>query len=116
MRRFILILLTLVMVSGFTLPSMWTARVTGNSGPSVSTNEKVDPNSLRELLTKGLMATQKDEEEYIDHIVSLVVEQKLPVALVYASLQYARKRRPDRPFPHFVYSLRSLAQRKKIEI
>ena len=116
MKRFILILLTLVMVSGFTLPNMWSARVTGSSGPSASTKGKVDPNSLRELLTKGLKATRKDEEEYIDYIVTLVMKDKLPVALVYASFHYARRRRPDYPFPHFVYSLRSLAQRNKIEI
>jgi hypothetical protein len=116
MKRFILILLTLVMVSSFTLPAILAARVTSGSGPSASTKRKVDPNSLRELLTKGLKATRKDEEEYIDHVVSLVMKGKLPVALVYASFQYARKRRPDYPFPHFVYSLRSLAQRNKIEI
>jgi hypothetical protein len=77
---------------------------------------KVDPRALRELLVKGLKATRKNERAYIDHIVSLVVQNKLPLSLVYASFDYARKRRPSYPFPYFVFSVETLAKRKNIDI
>ena len=117
MKRCLLVLaLALLLIAGGLIPSnLLNAGTTRNGVASTSVN-KVDPHALRELLIKGLKVTRKDEEAFIDYVVELVVEQRLPVALVYASFQYARKQRPDIPFPYFVYSLQSLARRNKIEI
>ena len=77
---------------------------------------KVDPDSLREELVNGLRATRDDQKNFIDHIVTMVDEGKLPVSLVYASFRWARKRRSDYPFPYFKYAVRELAKRKRILI
>lgn len=75
---------------------------------------KVNSHALREMLTKGLKATRDNEKLFIALVVQLVAEEELPVSYVYASFSYARKRRPDYPFPYFQYSLRTLARRKNI--
>ena len=40
--------------------------------------------------------------------------EKLPVAYVYSSFTYVRKRRPDYPFPYFHHSLKALTKRKDL--
>jgi hypothetical protein len=77
---------------------------------------KVNPIALRDMLKKGLKATRPDEKLYIDYVVDLVVLERLPVGYVYASFNYARKRRPDYPFPYFHYSLKALGKRKSLEL
>ncbi len=46
----------------------------------------------------------------------LVALEEVPVSYVYASFNYARKRRPDYPFPYFQYSMRTLGKRKNIDL
>ena len=77
---------------------------------------RVNPAALREMLLKGLKATRDDEKLFIAHVVQQVAVDELPVSFVYASYTYARKRRPDYPFPYFQHSLRTLCIRNKIEI
>ncbi len=97
--------------------SSWAAQVEAQnifSKPTKDINGKVNPEYLRELLVKGLKATRENEKVYLDWVVGWVEKDKLPVSLVYASFQYSRKRRPDYPFPYFVYSLETLIVRNKI--
>jgi hypothetical protein len=111
MKRFLLILIALlVLVSTFTPP----ATVIG--GTITTQSGQVNLFALNDLLVKGLRATREDEKLYIAEVVRLVGEKKLPVSLVYASFQYARKRRPDYPFPYFRYSVKTLAKRKNIDL
>ena len=111
MKRFLLILIALlVLVSTFSPP----ATVIG--GTITTQSGQVNLFALNDLLVKGLKATREDEKLYIAEVVRLVGQKKLPVALVYASFQYARKRRPDYPFPYFRYSVKTLAKRKNIDL
>ena len=113
----VLIVLVVATVLGISVSALAPeARAAGGRSPSRSTKGKVDPNALREMLIKGLKVTRDDQKEYINYIVSLVAQDKLPVALVYASFQYARTRRPSYPFPYFVFSVQTLAKRNKIEL
>jgi hypothetical protein len=68
------------------------------------------------MLTKGLKATRNEEKLYIEFVVQMVALDQLPVSYVYASFSYARKRRPDYPFPYFQHSLRALGKRKNIDL
>lgn len=77
---------------------------------------KVDLDALREQLTKGLKVTRPEEEQFVNHIVTLVGQEKLPVSLVYAAFRWSRSRRPDYPFPYFVSAVKALAKKNKIEI
>jgi hypothetical protein len=111
MKRFLLILIALlVLISTFTPPA------TVNGGTITTQSGQVNLFALNDLLVKGLKATREDERLYIAEVVRLVGEKKLPVSLVYASFQYARKRRPDYPFPYFRYSVKTLAKRKNIDL
>jgi hypothetical protein len=111
MKRFLLILIALlVLASTFTPP----ATVIG--GTITTQSGQVNLFALNDLLVKGLKATREDEKLYIAEVVRLVGQKKLPVSLVYASFQYARKRRPDYPFPYFRYSVKTLAKRKNIDL
>lgn len=76
----------------------------------------VNTDSLRDTLVNGLRATRDDQKRFIEHIVELVDDKKLPVSLVYAAFRWARKNRSDYPFPYFKYAIRELAKRKGIPI
>jgi hypothetical protein len=116
MKRVLLNLLVITMACSPVLVCISEAQAAARGTPSRTTKGKIDPNALREMLTKGLRVTRDDEKDYINYIVSLVAQDKLPPSLVYASFEYARKRRPNYPFPYFVFSVQTLAKRNKIEI
>lgn len=110
MRKILLALVAMILVGSPLFVGVSTA---GNGG-GVNMNGRLNLDALHVMLTKGLKATREDEKLYIDTVVILVGERKLPVSLVYASFDYARKRRPDYPFPYFRYSLKTLAKRKNL--
>lgn len=117
MQRLFLTLVT----AGFALGLLtWTpslqAQTPGLSRWSQTRQPEVNALALREMLIKGLKVTREDEKAYINRIVTLVVKEKLPVAIVYASFRYARTRRPSFPFPYFVFSVETLAQRNHIDM
>lgn len=111
MKRFLLVLIGLLVLGSTLMPP---APVTG--GTVTTQAGQVNLHALNDMLVKGLKATREEEKLYIAQVVRLVGEKKLPVALVYASFQYARKRRPDYPFPYFRYSVKTLAKRKNIDL
>jgi len=111
MKRFLLVLIALLVLGSTFVPP---DTVTG--GTVTTPAGQVNLFALNDMLVKGLKATREDEKLYIAEVVRLVGEKKLPVALVYASFQYARKRRPDYPFPYFRYSVKTLAKRKNIDL
>ena len=71
---------------------------------------------LKEQLEKGLRATRPDQAAFIDKIVKLVAQDRLPRRIVNASFSWARKRRPSYHFPFFERALRILAAREGIKI
>jgi hypothetical protein len=109
MKALSLVLGTVLLLSG---ASVVGNALAGDKGKST----EVNPQALRDLLTNGLKATRENERLYIDLVVKLVVEKKIPVSMVYACFDYARKRYPPYPFPYFQYSLKTLAKRKNIEL
>ena len=111
MRQFLLALAALMLVG-----SPWMVGTSAARTSPVAQTGRVNSNALREMLTKGLKATRPEENLYIDYVVELVGKGDLPVSYVYASFHYARKRRPDYPFPYFRYSMKTLAKRKNIDL
>ncbi len=115
MKRLFLILAAASM-AGIALWNSFPAAVAVEQRPPTGiSNAKINPDVLREMLNKGLKVTRDDQKQYIDKVVAQVVADKLPASLVYAAFKYARTRRPQYPFPYFVYSLETLAKRNKIE-
>jgi hypothetical protein len=99
------------------LGSPWLIGISAAGDTRVMTRTgTINPMALRQMLNKGLKATREEEKLYIDRVVQLVVLEKLPLSYVYASFDYARKRRPDYPFPYFRYSLKTLGKRKDIDL
>ena len=90
MKRAMLTLLVVIMVSSPVLVCVSEAQAAAGGTPSRTTKGKINPNALREMLTKGLRVTRDDEKDYINYIVSLVTQEKLPPSLVYASFEYAQ--------------------------
>lgn len=84
--------------------------------PEQSVNSEKKAKALRNTLVSGLRAVRDDQKRFIDHIVEMVAEKKLPQSVVYAAFRWSRKQRPDYPFPYFKYSVRELAKRKGINI
>jgi siroheme synthase (precorrin-2 oxidase/ferrochelatase) len=113
MKKILVALVAMILID---MPLLVSVSTAGNGGV-VNNNGRVNLAALEEMLTKGLKATREDEKLYIkDVVMKMVEDEKLPVSLVYASFTYARKRRPDYPFPYFQYSLKTLANRKHIEL
>jgi hypothetical protein len=112
MKRGIIVFMAAVM--------LWTpvlsTQAAANADAVQTVPVKVDLEALREQLVKGLKVTRPPEEEFIDHILVLVGKNELPVSLVYAAFRWARRRRPDYPFPYFVSAIKALAKKNKIEI
>ena len=112
MKRLLLALAAVIVVCSPFLAGVSVAR----DNNVMTRTGKVNSNALREMLTKGLKATRDEEKLYIDFVVRMVALNQLPVSYVYASFSYARKRRPDYPFPYFQHSLRALGKRKNIDL
>jgi hypothetical protein len=114
MKQIVLTLLVSLALAAWPWTPLGAAQTTPLSPSVKSTNAKVNPHELRQMLNKGLKATRDNEKEYIDWVVTWVEKNKLPVSLVYASFHYSRARRPQYPFPYFVYSLETLISRNKL--
>jgi hypothetical protein len=111
MKRLLLVLIALLVLGSTIVPP---ATVIG--GTAMTQTGQVNLHALNDMLVRGLKATREDEKLYIAEVVRLVGEKKLPVSYVYASFQYARKRRIDYPFAYFRYSIKTLAKRKNLDL
>jgi hypothetical protein len=70
---------------------------------------------LQEQLEDGLKARLPREFEFIDRVVSLVQQGRLPLDLVKSTFQWARAKRPY-PFPYFERGLRLRAAKLGITL
>ena len=68
-----------------------------------------------DLLKKELRAKNKDEEAYIDKVVKIRDDDKLPNSMLVAAYRYAVKK-DDNRFAYFVKALESLAKKEKIKL
>ena len=113
MKRLILTLLAAWLLSTTVMTSSLQAQTLEGQSFTGSTQSKIHPDQLREMLTKGLKVTRDEEKEYIDDVVERAVKRTLPLSIIYASFKYARTRRPRYPYPYFVYSVETLSKRSK---
>lgn len=88
-----------------------------NQPPSVAWADVNDPaRDLRVQLRDGLKASRDAEYAFVDRVVLMVEEKRLPLDMVDAMYTYARNRNPRIPFPYFERSLRLVAAQKGIRI
>ncbi len=71
---------------------------------------------LEEQLRTGLRVVTEGQRRYIDQIVMLVRQGRLPRPLVNLVARWAVERNPSVPFPYFQYALRVLAKRRRISV
>src|SRR5690606_32392281 len=71
--------------------------------------------TLNDLLARGLRARRVEEFEFIDKVVELVEQNKLPLRLVQAAYLWSRNKRPY-PMIYFQQALIRLAAREGIAI
>ena len=83
---------------------------------SKASGSNIDKEVLRKQLTQGLRVTRDDQKAFINQIVDLVDQGKLPLGLVYATFKWARKRHPAYPFPYFQRAIQGLAKRYGIDL
>ena len=67
--------------------------------------------SLKDQLKSGLKARRDVEFTFIDNVVKLVEQRKLPVKLVVETFQYARQKPTGYPFQYFQRALALRAAR-----
>jgi hypothetical protein len=68
-----------------------------------------------DTLKTDLRAKNKDEKTYIDKIVKMRADGKLPDSILYAAYRYATKK-DDYRFVYFVRALEALAKKEKIKL
>lgn len=71
---------------------------------------------LRVQLRDGLKASRDAEYAFVDRVVLMVEEKRLPLDMVDSIYTYARNRNPRIPFPYFERALRLVAAQKGIQI
>lgn len=67
--------------------------------------------SLSDQLKAGLKARRQVEFQFINDVVKLVQQRKLPVNLVVQTFEYARRKRTNYPFQYFQRALSLRAAR-----
>jgi hypothetical protein len=71
---------------------------------------------LNETLRFGLKCRRPVEFEFVDLVVQKVDDKELPRAVVLSMFDYARKRRPNQPFPYFQAGLKKRAEAMGVEL
>ena len=72
--------------------------------------------SLNDQLKAGLKARRQVEFRFIDDVVKLVEQRKLPVKLVVQTFEYARRKRTNYPFQYFQRALALRAARMGVTL
>lgn len=78
-----------------------------------STNRVV---SLRDQLLAGLKVRRQVEKQFVDEVVRLVRERRLPTKLVLETFHYARRKPTKYPFQYFQRALAIRASRIGVRI
>lgn len=72
--------------------------------------------SLTDRLKSGLKCRRPEEAAFVESVVALVDQKKLPVDLVLGTYQWAVKQRPDFPFYYFQYGIKRRAAAVGVDI
>jgi hypothetical protein len=72
--------------------------------------------TLSETLRFGLRCRRPVEFEFVTLVVQKVENNQLPQDMVLSMLQYARKKRPDQPFPYFEAGMKKRAAAIGVEL
>ncbi|MCC6510779.1 MAG: hypothetical protein IT423_16865 [Pirellulaceae bacterium] len=72
--------------------------------------------NLEDQLLNGLRVVNSQQRAYVQQIVALVNQGKLPRAMVNVVYTYALKRNPRVPLPYFQYALHALAERRGVAV
>ncbi len=64
----------------------------------------------------GLRVVTPDQRAYVNQVVALVDQGKLPRAMVNVIYVWAIKRNPRVPLPYFQFALRALAERRGVTV
>ena len=92
------------------------AQQTGGSSNAAERQADHHVVALGDQLKYGLRVVSPDQELYVQKVVALVDQGKLPKALVNLVYRWALERNPSVPFPYFQYALRVLAKRQGVII
>ncbi len=71
---------------------------------------------LEDQLMNGLRVVTPDQRAYVNQVVALVDQGKLPRAMVNVIYVWAIKRNPRVPLPYFQFALRALAERRGVTV
>jgi len=69
---------------------------------------------LRDQLTYGLRVAFPEQQVFVDQVVAKVEAGELSRAMVNVVYVWAKKRKPNIPFPYFEYVMRLLAEKRGI--
>ncbi len=69
---------------------------------------------LRDQLTYGLRVAFPEQQVFVDQVVAKVETGELSRAMVNVVYVWAKKRKPNIPFPYFEYVMRLLAEKRGI--
>lgn len=98
------------------LPGKRTAAQQGNSLNSAERLTDQNIASLEDQLTRGLRAVTPEQKQFVQLVVALVEQGKLPRAMVNLVYKWAKERNDSIPFPYFEYALRLLSKRRGVVI
>jgi hypothetical protein len=56
---------------------------------------------LKEQLKNGLLVQRPEDQAFVDHVVIMVEQNRLPMELVKSTFQWARRKKKPYPFPYF---------------
>jgi len=110
LRAYLILALLVAALSGVTTEAV--AQL-GKKPPKTNSSVQV---TLKQQLEKGLKCRRPVEFEYVEHVVKLVAEEKLPIDTVNIAFAWSRKRNSYRPFVYFEAALTELAKREGIDI
>lgn len=71
---------------------------------------------LEDQLMNGLRVVTPDQRAYVNQIVSLVNQGRIPRAMVNVVYTWALKRNPKVPLPYFQFALQALAERRGVNV
>lgn len=71
---------------------------------------------LEQQLTAGLKLRRDQEKAFVEAVISLVEQKRLPVSLVKSVFHWSRRKNPKVPYPYFERAMRLTAERIGVEI
>lgn len=89
-----------LLLAGLAAPAAW-INSTG-ARPAAAADDLAE---FKEQLRFGLLVERPEDQEYINRVVAMVEQGRLPIALVKSTFQWARNRKKPYPFPYFKRAL-----------